>query len=122
VAAAVTGPAWVCDGNYSPVRDLVWGRADALVWLDYPMGLVFRRVLWRTLRRSLSREPLWAGNRESLAMSFLSRDSILLWVLTTWRRRRREYPRLLARPEYRHLRVWRFRSPGRAAAWLEALR
>src|SRR4051794_37995613 len=57
VAAAVAGPAWVCDGNYSPVRDLVWARADTLVWLDYPMGLVFRRVLFRTLRRCLCGEP-----------------------------------------------------------------
>src|SRR4051812_29513824 len=48
VAAAVEGQGWVCDGNYSTVRDLVWGRADTLVWLDYPMGLVFRRVLGRT--------------------------------------------------------------------------
>ena len=121
VAAAVAADGWVCDGNYSLVRDLVWPRADALVWLDYPMGLTFWRVLSRTLRRAWRREVLWAGNRESLAKAFLSGDSILLWMLTTWRRNRCKYRAALRRPEYRHLRVYRFRRPRDAEAWLNAL-
>src|SRR4051812_41036327 len=32
VARSVSGCRWVADGNYSKVRDLVWGRADTLVW------------------------------------------------------------------------------------------
>ncbi|MGI8697411.1 MAG: AAA family ATPase [Mycobacteriales bacterium] len=32
---AATG-SWVIDGNYSVVRDLVWRRADTLVFLDLP--------------------------------------------------------------------------------------
>src|SRR5205809_1832315 len=36
-ARALTGSAWVVDGNYSKVRDIVWGRADMVVWLDYPL-------------------------------------------------------------------------------------
>ena len=34
VAAAVGQDAWVSDGNYGKVRDLVWNRATHLVWLD----------------------------------------------------------------------------------------
>ena len=30
---ALKGDAWVVDGNYSAVRDLVWPRATVLVWL-----------------------------------------------------------------------------------------
>jgi adenylate kinase family enzyme len=37
VSAAVNGPHWVTDGNYRSVRDLVWERADCLVWLDYAL-------------------------------------------------------------------------------------
>ena len=120
VAAATSGPAWALDGNYSKSRDVAWSRATHLIWLDYSFPLVFWRVLSRTLRRAILREELWNGNRESLRMMF-SRESILVWVLTTYRRRRREYPELLARPEYSHLTVLRFRTPGETERWLGGL-
>src|SRR5579883_1503505 len=80
---AVAGDAWVADGNYRQVRDLVWGRADTIVWLDYPLRTVLPRLLRRTLRRCLSHEVLWHGNRERLRTQFLSRDSLFLWALQT---------------------------------------
>lgn len=115
------GPAWVVDGNYSKVRDLVWGRADTVVWLDYPFRRVFGQLLRRTLRRALRREELWNGNRESIRMSFFSRESILLWAIRTHRRRKREYPELLARSEHTRLRVIRLRSPAETRRWLDGL-
>jgi adenylate kinase family enzyme len=35
-AITVTGD-WVLDGNYHSVHDIVWARADTLIWLDYPL-------------------------------------------------------------------------------------
>ncbi|MEW6217285.1 MAG: shikimate kinase [Candidatus Bipolaricaulota bacterium] len=115
------GPTWVVDGNYSKVRDLVWGRADTVVWLDYPFRHVFGQLLRRTIRRSLRREELWNGNRESLRMSFFSRDSILLWAIRTYRRRKRQYPELFARPEHGHLKLIHLRSPAETQRWLNGL-
>lgn len=34
-AAISASDAWVTDGNYGMVRDLIWERATHLVWLDY---------------------------------------------------------------------------------------
>ena len=80
-------------------------------------------ALRRTLVRYVTREELWtAKNRESLYKTLFTRDSILYWVMTTWKKRRREYPELIARPEYAHLRVFRFRNPAETARFLTSLR
>jgi adenylate kinase family enzyme len=122
VDAATDAAAWACDGNYSSVRHLVWTKADTLVWLDYPMTVVFPRVVRRTLRRTFTGEELWNGNRERLWTQLCTRDSLLLWVLTTWRKHRRNYPKLIASDAYRHLRVYRFRHPSEAERWLGTVR
>ena len=122
VGRAVARDAWARCGNYASVRDLTLARADTAVWLDYPMRVVFNRVLRRTLRRSFSREALWSGNRESLRIALCSRESLLLWVINTWRIRRRDYPKLLRGDTCRHLRVLRFRSPAETEAWLASVK
>jgi adenylate kinase family enzyme len=118
VAEALAGSAWVVDGNYGTVRDIVWRRAELLVWLDYPLPLVLWRLLRRTLRRALTREELWNGNRERLTTNFASRDSLFLWAIQTHAVRRREYAHAVRAPEHRHLAVVRLRNPRATAAWL----
>ena len=50
--SAVAGETWVIDGNKRALRDIVWPRADTVVWLDYPLVVSLwrlgRRALWRT--------------------------------------------------------------------------
>ena len=121
VAAALAGPGWVIDGNYSQVRDLTWGQADTFVWLDYGLPLILARLSRRTFGRILTRAELWHGNRESLRNALFSRDSLFLWTLSTYRRRRRDYPALLRQPEYAHLTVLRFATPRATARWLASL-
>jgi hypothetical protein len=120
VADAVAGGRWVVDGGYAPVRDLTWRRADTVVWLDYPMRLVLRRWLSRTVRRIRSGEEFWpgTGNRETLANA-LRHDGLLWWILRTHRgRRRRLAAGLAARPD---LVVVRLRSPAETDRWLASL-
>jgi len=121
VRDAIRGDGWVVDGNYSNVRDLVWGRADTVLWLDYPFLGTFLRLLWRTLRRLILREELWNGNRESLKM-MLSGDSILLWAITSHPRYRKEFPQLMGNPEYAHVRFLRHRSRRETEDWLRSLK
>jgi adenylate kinase family enzyme len=64
VAAVAVTEAWVIDGNYSEVRDILWAAADTIVWLDLPRLLTEWQVVVRTARRVLLRTPLWSGNRE----------------------------------------------------------
>ena len=119
VREALQGETWAIDGNYSKVRDIVWGRADTVVWLDYPYVTVVWRVLWRTIKRSLTGEVLWNENRERLSNALFSRESIVLWAMTTYRRRKREYPKLFQQPEYSHIDFIRLRTQKEADAWLD---
>lgn len=111
---------WVVDGNYSKARDLIWPRADTLIWLDFPAQIFLPRLMRRTLRRVITRENLWGtGNRETLYTHFFTGDSLLLWALTSSRRRKKTYPRLLAQPEHVHLRVYRLYTPHAVKEFLD---
>jgi adenylate kinase family enzyme len=122
VAQELAGAAWVADGNYSKARDLVWPRAQLIVWLDYGLPVIFWRLFWRSLRRSLAREELWNGNRERLRDQFFSRDSLFLWALQSHRRHHAEYLALLSQPEHAHLKLVWLRSPAATRVWLANVR
>ena len=79
-------------------------------------------IFRRTVRRIVTREHLWSGNRETFTGAFLSRDSILLYALRTHKRRLSKYPRYLSRPEHKHLNVVHLRSPGETRQWLKTCR
>jgi adenylate kinase family enzyme len=119
VTQALSLDSWVADGNYSKVRDIVWGRADSIVWLDYSLPVILGRLTRRTVHRIITREELWNGNRENLRGAFFSRDSIFLWALKTYRKQRRIYPPLFAQPEYHHLTIIRLPSPHVTNRWLD---
>jgi adenylate kinase family enzyme len=118
VERALTGETWVVDGNYRKVRDLVWGRATTIIWLDYSLLLSLYRLTRRTVKRVYSQEELWSGNRETWRGAFFSRDSLFLWALKTHRRHRTSYPTWFSRPEYNHLAVIHLRSPRATERWL----
>jgi len=118
VEKAAAGDDWVFDGNYTPTREIVWGRATTIIWLNYSFPLTFYRTLYRTASRILSGEVLWSGNRETFGMTFMSRDSILLWVLTTYHERRRRYSKLLQKDKIGEKEIFIFRHPKQAEKFL----
>lgn len=121
VDEATTGPCWVADGNYSAVRDVLWPRATHVVWLNFGRMTVLRRIVWRTLSRTITREPLYSGNRESLRMSLLSKKSVILWSMQTWHTNRLRYPLLRNDPAYAHLHWTELRHPKHTQAIVAAL-
>lgn len=62
VAAFAAGARWVTEDQYHGVLgDLLWRRADTVVWLDLPRATVMRQVIRRSLLRAVRREVLWNG-------------------------------------------------------------
>jgi len=103
---------WLADGQ---------ARAPAIIWLDYPLVLVFRRLLARSLRRIWDKTPVCNGNTESLR-NLLSKDSILLWLFRSYWRHRRSYAAIFADTGlYPDADYIRFTSPAAAEKWLRHL-
>ena len=123
VEQATRAHGWVVAGNYSQTRPVTWARAEAVIWLDYSLWVIFRRLLWRTWKRIVWQEELWNGNRENLwtQLKLWSEESIFHWLFKTYWRRKREYPKLFAMPEHVHLRIIHFKTPREAELWLDQL-
>jgi adenylate kinase family enzyme len=121
VAERARAGAWVADGNYGAVRALLWSRATTIIWLDYPFAVVFRRAIRRTLHRIVTGQKVCGDNRESMRVALFSRHSILLWVITTYRRRKRDYRLLFDGDDYRQAARIELTSPAAATAFLERI-
>lgn len=121
VEQATRGENWVVDGNYSAVRPTVWARATHVVWLNFSRAVVFPRVLVRTIRRTVLRERLWHGNRESFGKVFFSTESILLWAFTTYSKNRTKYAALREDATYSHLHWHELAAPNQARQFLAGL-
>lgn len=120
---ATRSPGWVVAGNYSVTRPVTWARAQAVVWLDYSLWVIFWRLWRRTWRRIFFKEELWNGNREHLwtQLKLWSEESLFHWLFKTYWRRKREYPQLFGMPEHAHLSIFRFKNPKQAQEWLTKL-
>lgn len=97
VDRATAAEAWVCAGNYAAVRDLVWRRADMIIWLDLGFWRTLSQLLGRSLHRAWTHEPICNGNTERLHRLF-RRDSIILWFFQTYRPNRRRFGAIFAEP------------------------
>ena len=125
VDRATDQPGWVVDGNYMRfvIEGPVWQRADTVVWLDLPRRTVMRQVIARTVRRAVSRELLWNGNREPLS-NFLSLDpddNIILWAWVKYDEFVQRYLEGMADPRWRDIVFVRLRSHAEARRWLESI-
>jgi adenylate kinase family enzyme len=114
---------WIIDGNYTITEAVKWSRAELVIWLDMSFARTFSRVTRRVFQRSFSQQEIWpgTGNRETLGKAFLTRDSILLWVLTSYRHNRRRYLAAMESPEYEHLQFVRLRSPREVEQFLAGM-
>lgn len=109
VADFAKQPRWVIDGNYrGRLGDRIENLVESYVWLDLPRWRVTTAVLFRSVRRAVAREELWAShNRERLA-TILKPDpleNIVLWSWTQHRRHRQRYEEMQRAGEHQWIRL-----------------
>jgi adenylate kinase family enzyme len=112
--AAAAGERWIIEGNYTSWLDLRLPRAQAAVWLDYPLWL----CLWRIVRRVRAwrgrvRPDMAPGCPEKLDWEFVR------WAVTHHRTARRRVAGALAGAP--HVKAVRLRSPGQTGSFLRGL-
>ncbi|MHB8395274.1 MAG: P-loop NTPase family protein [Candidatus Dormibacteria bacterium] len=110
---------WVIDGNYAQVRDLVWRRADTVVWTDPSRRTVMTHLLRRTLARLITGRELWNGNRETWRdlLSFDPNRSVVMWAWVEHRRYQAAYQAASRDPIWASLRFIRVHGT-RDRVWL----
>ena len=120
VSDAVSRDEWVVDGNYSAVQDLVWQRAETVVWLDLPRRVVMRRVVIRTVRHASTREELWNGNREPLSNFYRwdPQKNIVRWAWAKYADYGDRYAAAIEDPLHAHIRFIRLRSAAEVDAFV----
>jgi len=116
-------PTWIIEGGYELVRELVWSHAQQMIWLDPSRFENMRAVVWRTLRRSITCEVLWNGNREpwSNLYSLDPDKSVIAWAWVKHPERRALYNHTIDDPRWKHLTWTRFTSRKAAARYLDAI-
>ena len=118
VKKAAKAEHWIIDGNYSIARDIHWAAADMVIWLNYSFPIVFYRALKRSIKRMFSGEEVCNGNKETIGRTFFNRESILLWVIKTHRRRKDTYQQILDE-HCKDAEIIIFRKPADAEKWLK---
>ena len=125
VEDATSGDGWVVDGNYqSKIGTLVWERADTVVWVNPPRWRAMTQVTLRVVRRVVTRQQLWNGNRESWrGLRFWSAsDSVIRWAWDTYRPQVERYEAAMADESNGRLRFVRLRSRRDVRRFLADLR
>ena len=96
-------------------------EADAVVWLDLPKPTIMRRVVWRTIRRAVTREKLFGRDVTEPLTNFYRLDpakNIIRWAWVNHGLYVERYSTSMAAGEWDHLEVFHLRSPGEVAEFL----
>jgi adenylate kinase family enzyme len=121
VTESVKGNAWIIDGSYNSVQDIIWPRAEAIVWLDFSfwvfLSRLVKRSLYRIFIRKKSERPV-KGRYQPAS----ERASNYLRAIFTGSQRRKRYFATLYNFKNAHLHIIRLSSPEEATIWLDFLK
>jgi len=118
LACETSSPDWQ---PLDAVRDIVWARADTVVWVDPPRHRVMRQLVARTLRRMANKQELWNGNQERWRYLFRSEESVIRYAWMSHSRYRARYFAAQADPANAHLTFLRLRTPAETAVLMRDL-
>ncbi len=123
VSEIAAGDEWVIDGHYRDVRHLIWGRAQTVIWLNYPPLIVGWRLIRRNLRKKLARLTASSGQPATSITAASTGDvKSASWRMRWPRvkktlRERKEFGSLLHSSNYSDLNIVELRSFREVEEW-----
>jgi adenylate kinase family enzyme len=110
--AGISGDNWVLDGNYSRSQPIKWKNVDTIIWIDLPFSRTLFQSVVRTVKRCWSKKELWpgTGNTESFRKSFMTRKSIIWWMIQSYSRTKKRYIQLFVELDAKGVNCTRLRS------------
>lgn len=119
---ATAADGWVVAGSYTRhSQNVFWPRVDTVVWLDLSLPLLLRRLIARSWRRWRTKELLWGTNYESFwpqLMVWRKDKSLVWWLVTQYKRKRRQLIQFMSDPRWTHIRFIRLTSPDEIEQWI----
>jgi adenylate kinase family enzyme len=85
---------WIVSGNYFSRQNTIIQNCDTVIFLKIGFVTRFYRALIRGIFRSINNTPICNGNYETLKQNFLSKDSLLLYIIKTNKRLDKEIENL----------------------------
>jgi adenylate kinase family enzyme len=115
----VSGDAWAIEWQGEEVREEMTARTQVLVWLDHPRWFCMARVVFRTLRRRVSRPVLAGDNVEGrLREFFTDPDHVVKLSWRRWPVLRARVRQVISEDRHQHLLVVRLRGQRQVDRWL----
>ena len=110
IERATRGDAWIVAGSYTRfAQRTFWTRLDTVIVLELPVPLLIWRTLRRAWRHMRTKELLWGTNVERFwpQLAFWNRKSLVHWIVTSQRRKRKAMLAAAADPRWAHIRfIW----------------
>ena len=121
VTESVKGDTWIIDGSYTSVQDIVWPRAEAIVWLDLSfwvfLSRLIKRSLYRIFVRKKSEKPIKGRDQPAR-----ERTWNYLRAIFTGKQRRQRYFATIYGSKNVHLHIIRLASPEEVQHWLDLIK
>ena len=112
---------WILCGNHFYLSDITLGKADTVVWLDYPLRISLWGVFKRAIRSVIKKEKIVGANVETAARLFSPKRSILLYTVRTYGQSRKHYSNMMNSSEYKHVKFICLRSRKEMREWLKRI-
>ncbi len=112
---------WILCGNHFYLDEITFGKADTVIWLDYPLRISLWGVFKRALKSIVKKEKIVGCNIEKVSRLFSFRGSILIYTVKHYKKTKKRYVNMMHSSKYKHLNFICLRSPREMREWVKRI-